>query len=292
MRVTSPAPRHETADWLLLVVPGVIWGASFLFIAEGLEAIGPNGLTFVRILVGFLTLGAVPSARAAIPRSALPQIALLAVVWMAFPLSMFPFAEQRVSSAMAGMLNGAVPLSTAIVASVLARRWPTRGVALGLAVGLTGTVLVAWPTMGEGQNSATGVILVLLAVASYGFALNVARPLQLKYGALPVIWRAQAVALLLTAPLGVGDAIGAHWSLVPALSLLALGALGTGAAFVIAAVAAGRFGATAASATAFLMPTVAVALGVVVRDESVAWLSMVGCGVCILGAWIIRRASA
>jgi hypothetical protein len=54
--VSTPAPT----DWLLLVVPGLIWGASFLFIAEGLRSIGPNGLTFLRILVGFCTLALVP----------------------------------------------------------------------------------------------------------------------------------------------------------------------------------------------------------------------------------------
>jgi hypothetical protein len=60
-------PRTTAADWCLLVVPGVIWGASFLFIAEGLRAIGPNGVTFVRILVGFATLAFLPSARRAVP---------------------------------------------------------------------------------------------------------------------------------------------------------------------------------------------------------------------------------
>ena len=120
--------RTPAGDWLLLVVPGLIWGASFLFIAEGLRAIGPNGVTFVRILIGFATLACLPAARRAVPRDRLGRASrLLSVVWMAFPLSMFPFAEQRVSSALTGMLNGAKPLFTAIVAAFLARRAPSRG---------------------------------------------------------------------------------------------------------------------------------------------------------------------
>ena len=50
-------------DPLLLILPGIIWGASFLFIAEGLEAVSPSGVAFARILVGFLTLSLVPAVR-------------------------------------------------------------------------------------------------------------------------------------------------------------------------------------------------------------------------------------
>jgi drug/metabolite transporter (DMT)-like permease len=107
-------------DWILLIVPGVIWGASFLFIAEGLEAMGPNGVTFTRILVGFLTLALFRGSRRQVSRDDWLGIALVGVLWMAFPLSMFPFAEQHVSSALTGMLNGAVPLFTAIVAAGIA----------------------------------------------------------------------------------------------------------------------------------------------------------------------------
>jgi len=286
-------PSHErttTIDWLLLVVPGLIWGASFLFIAEGLRAIGPNGLTFARILVGFVTLGLIPSARGPVARSDWPGIALLGVLWLAFPLSMFPFAEQRVSSALTGMLNGANPLFTAIVAAGLTRRAPSRAVAAGLGVGLAGTALVAWPALGEGRSSVDGVLLILTAVLCYGFALNLARPLQRRNGALPVIWRAQAVALALTAPLGLPELIAARWTAGPLLSLLALGALGTGIAYLLVSVAAGRVGATRASATTFLIPAVALLLGVVVRGEHVALLSVAGGVVCVAGAWLIRRA--
>lgn len=289
--VASPVPsRRDAADWLFLVVPGVIWGASFLFIAQGLESIGPAGVTFVRILVGFVTLAMIPAARRAVPAAEWPALALLGVVWMAFPLSMFPFAEQRVSSALTGMLNGATPLFVAIVAAVMARRAPSPAVMAGLAVGIAGTALIAWPTFGEDRSSVDGVLMIMAAIVSYGFALNLARPLQVKHGALPVVWRALAVAVVLTAPLGLPDVLAARWTTTAALALLALGALGTGIAYVLVTMAAGRMGATRASATIFLIPAVALALGIAVRGEQVAALSMVGGAVCVAGAWLIRRA--
>ena len=277
-------------DWILLIVPGVIWGASFLFIAEGLEAMGPNGVTFTRILVGFVTLAFFPGSRRAIQRADWLGTAGVGVLWMAFPLSMFPYAEQHVSSALTGMLNGAVPLFTAIVAAGLARRWPSRGIVGGIAVGLLGGVLMGLPTLGQGRSTALGVLLILAALVSYGFAINVARPVQQRNGALPVIWRAQAIALVLTAPLGLPEVLRAHWSPAPLFSLLALGALGTGVAYVLTVMAAGRVGATKASATAFLIPPVALLLGVLVRGEHVAALSVVGGVVCLAGAWLMRRA--
>ena len=277
-------------DWILLIVPGVIWGASFLFIAEGLEVMGPNGVTFTRILVGFLTLALFPGSRRRVSRDDWLGIALVGVLWMAFPLSMFPFAEQRVSSALTGMLNGAVPLFTAIVAAGIARRWPSRSIVVGVAVGLAGGVLMALPTVGQGRSTTVGVLLVLAALVSYGFALNVARPVQQRQGALPVIWRAQLVALVLTGPLGLPEVLGARWSLRPVLCLLALGALGTGLAYVLTVMAAGRVGATKASATAFLIPPVALLLGVLVRGERVAGLSVLGGVVCLAGAWLMRKA--
>src|SRR3982074_2951124 len=141
--------------WTLVVVPGLIWGASFLFIAEGLEAVAPMGVTFVRIAIGFVTLSFVPSARRPIVRGDRLKAALLGILWPAFPLSMFPCAEQHVSSALAGMLNGATPLFAALVASVLARRSPSRRVAAGLAIGFAGAVLIALPGL-SGSTTANG----------------------------------------------------------------------------------------------------------------------------------------
>ena len=163
-------------DWLLIVLPGVIWGASFLFIAEGLTAVAPDGVTFIRILIGFLTLSLVPGARKPIVRSDWKGVAALGLLWFAFPMSMFPHAEQWISSALTGMLNGTVPLFATAVAAVLQRRWPPSMVAVGIAAGLFGGVLMAWSGLGAGGNSALGIVLVIAACISYGFAVNLARP--------------------------------------------------------------------------------------------------------------------
>ncbi len=287
---SSTASLAESSDWLLLVLPGLIFGASPFFIAEGMRAVGPNGVTFVRILIGFATLSLVPAARKPVMRSDWAGIAGLGVLWLAFPLSMFPFAEQHVSSALTGMLNGANPLFTAIVAAAIARRAPARLILVGVAVGMAGTLLMALPTIGEGHSSATGVGMIMTAVVSFGFALNIARPLQQRNGALPVIWRTQMVALVFTAPLGLPDMLSARWRPGPVAALLALGALGTGAAHVVMSVAAGRFGAARASGTTFLIPAVALVLGVVVRGERVALLSVAGSVMCVGGAWLMGRA--
>jgi len=204
---------------------------------------------------------------------------------------MFPFAEQHVSSALTGMLNGATPLFAAAVASLVARRLPPRSVAVGLAVGFVGAVIIALPGIADGQtrsDQTTGVLLIIAALLSYGVAINLARPLQQRNGALPIVWRALAVGVLLTAPFGVPAVLRAHWSAASLGSLVALGMFGTGIAYVLTATAAGRLGATRASSTTFLIPVVSLVLGVVVRHERVAALSIVGAAVCLTGAWLIR----
>jgi hypothetical protein len=101
-RATGAELRSGAADWVILSLPGLIWGASYLFIADALGAIGPGGVTFVRLAVGFLTLLCFPSARKPVLRSDWLKILALGAFWMAFPLSMFPFAERYVSSALTG----------------------------------------------------------------------------------------------------------------------------------------------------------------------------------------------
>jgi drug/metabolite transporter (DMT)-like permease len=188
------------------------------------------------------------------------------------------------------MLNGAVPLFAALVGALRERRLPSLATARGLLLGLLGAVLVAWPALHAGAAEVMGIVCILAALVCYGIAVHLARPLQQRHGALPVIARALAVAAVLTAPRGVAQLAVAHWTAPALLSLLALGALGTGVAFALLATAVGRLGATRASATAFLIPGVALLLGVLVRHERVDAVAVAGAALSLLGVWMLRRA--
>lgn len=287
----TPATVHtmRPVDWLLLATPGLLWGTSFFFIAEGLEAFPAALITPMRVAVGFAVLACFPGSRRPIPRADLPKILLLGVVWMALPLTMFPYAEQHVSSSVTGMLNGATPLFVAAVATIIARRLPPPAQLVGLLVGTVGTVLIALPSLGNGASSTFGIAQIILALMCYGVSLNLAAPLQQRHGALPVLWRAQAVAVVLTAPLGLTHLDEVRFAWWPFIAVVLLGILGTAVAYVVAATNAGRLGSTRASVTTYLIPIVALLLGALIRDEEVAALAVVGCAVALFGAWLAGR---
>ncbi len=279
------------ADWGLVATAVLIWGSSFLLIAEGLESLSPGMVTWLRIAFGWLALGTLPAARRTrIAAEDRTRLLLVGVVWLAVPMTIFPVAEQWVSSSVTGMLNGALPLFSAGIAAILLQRLPGVRQRWGIAIGFMGIVAIALPTIEGGSRTALGVSLVIVAMMSYGVAGNLVVPLQQRYGSLAVIWRAQSVALVLTAPYAVTGLGDSRFEWQPVGAVVVLGAFGTGFAFVAAGDLMGRVGATRGSIIAYLIPVVALVLGVLLRDEHVAALAIAGLGLVLAGAWLTSRA--
>jgi drug/metabolite transporter (DMT)-like permease len=277
-------------DWARFVSIGIIWGASFLFIEVGLEAFHPGLVTWMRVGFGALFMAALPRARSArIERVDRPRIVLLSVVWVAIPLTLFPIAQQWIDSAVAGMLNGAVPIFTAIIASILLQHLPGRLQMLGLAVGFAGIVAIALPSAESGQTAALGVALVLVATICYGFATNIVTPLQQAYGSIPVMARMLWLGMILLAPYGIYGLLRSGFAWPSLLAMAALGLLGTGLAYILMGGLAGSVGPTRASFITYLVPVVALILGIFLRDEIVAPVAIFGSLLVIAGAILASR---
>lgn len=289
---TARGTRAEAfglTEWGLLVGVALMWGSSFLWIEVGLESLRPGLVTLSRIALGAAALALVPRSRRPIRGEDWPRVALLGAVWTAVPFVLFPLAQQWIDSSTAGMINGAMPLFTAVVASLLLRSLPGARQAVGLVVGFTGVVLVTLSAAGGGSSTALGVGLVLCAVALYGLAANLAVPLQQRYGALPVVFRVQAVALALVLPFGLASVPGSRLALDGALAMAVLGFLSTGLAFVFMATLVGRAGATRGAVAIYFVPVVATVLGVAFRDETVSAPALVGVGLIVAGAYLTSR---
>jgi len=278
-------------EWGLLTGVALIWGSSFVLIAYALESFSPGLISFGRLFLGFVALGLFPAARAPVTRSDWPTIALLGVVWMAVPFILFPLAQQWISSALTGMLNGAMPLFSALFAALLLKRLPRRTQAVGLLVGFMGIILLTLPGA-ESASSALGITLVLSAVMLYGLAVNLAVPLQQKYGGLPVLLRALAVASVLTLPLGLWSINSSEWSWSAAAAVAVLGVFGTGVAFVMMTALVGRAGATRGAVAVYFIPIVAIVLGVTVRGDVVTAVALVGVALILVGAYLTSRREA
>ncbi len=222
-------------------------------------------------------------------REDLGTIAFLGVIWMGIPLILFPVAQQWIDSSVAGMVNGAMPLTTAAWSALLLRRLPGRKQLVGLAMGFAGIVAISYPEVRDSSATTLGVALVFLAIVLYGLAANVAVPLQQRYGSLPVLLRAQLAALVVVVPFGLWSLPGSEWSLGPALAMLPLGVLGTALAFVLMATLVGRVGGPRGSVAIYFVPIVAIALGVLVRGEPIAPLAILGTGLVLAGAWTASR---
>ena len=276
-------------DWAALAGTALMWGSSFIWIEEAIESLEPALITFIRIALGLATVAVFPRSRASVDRSDLPAMALLGLVWMALPFLLFPIAQQWIDSSLAGMINGGVPIFAAGVAALVARGLPPARQLWGIAIGFAGIVVVGLPVLGESQATLAGVGLVLLATALYGIAINIAAPLQRRYGSLPVLLRTQLFALAFTLVPGLLALDGSRFEATGALSLLPLGCLGTGFAFVCMATLIGRVGPSRASVTIYFVPLVAIALGAIVRDETIEPLSLVGTAMVLLGAFWVSR---
>ncbi len=280
-------------DWGLFLGLALIWGASFLFMAIGLDAFHPGLVTWLRVGFGALTISLLPQARKTrVEREDLTKVRLLGLIWVAIPFTLFPIAQQWIDSAVAGMLNGATPVFTALLATILLRVLPGKLQIVGLFIGFAGIVAIALPSAESGTTAAIGVALVLVATVCYAIALNMVIPVAQKYGSLPVMARVLGTATLLVTPFGIYGLAQSSFTWPAFTATLAVGVLGTGIAFYMMGALVGSVGATRSAFLTYVIPVVALTLGVIFRGEVVAPLAIVGVVLVIGGALVASRREA
>ncbi len=276
-----------------------MWGSSFLWIKIALRGFSPVQITFVRLALGVAVLAPVALSRGLrLPNGwrTWGHLAVAALFANAIPYALFGLGEQTVGSNVAGALNATTPLWTLVLA-VLTRT--ERGLAgrrvLGIGLGFAGTMLIFSPWRSVTGIASWGGVACLAAAASYGISYNYMGRFLTGRGLSPLLLSASQLAAataLLAAALPIGGRNLPVWRVEAVVSLLILGVLGTGAAYVLNYRLIAEEGPTAASTVTYLLPVVAVLLGWTILREPVT-VGMAAGMFLVLGgvAFTQRRAS-
>lgn len=273
------------------------WGTSFLWIKVALEEIGPLTIVAYRMIFGVATAWLITRAQKqpfTIRGRALLYTIALGVVNTAIPFTLITWAETRIDSGLAGILNGTMPLFTISIAHFFLPddRFSLPKTA-GLAAGFAGLILLLSRDIGPQvlTGSLLGQLAVMLAAICYA-AANVFTRLKLR-GQHPIHTTAVSltsslVVLWIIAPLAESPIALPHHPMTW-LACAWMGILGSALAYQAYFYLINSWGSTRTAAVTYIFPVWAVVLGVIFLGEHPGWQLFVGGGLVIGGIVLVNK---
>ncbi|MDQ2749510.1 MAG: EamA family transporter [Actinomycetota bacterium] len=292
---TAPDAGTRSADrtgWAALLVVWLVWGSTYLAIRVGVRTMPPFTLAAIRYLVAgaiMLPLGwfSGTAEQRVTDRPGKRQWAAMLLLGAMLPAAgngVVSWAEVTLSSGIAALLIGTVPIWMVLADGVLSRKMPGLARWLALGVGLAGVVVLSGG--GSGPVAAFAIVAALLAAVSWGVgsALQTRLPVPKR----PLLMSGMELlcgGLVLTVvAAGRGELTFAldHVSAESWWALLYLIGPGSLLAMTCYVYALDRLPATTVSTYAFVNPVVAVLLGLVILGEHITTGQAVGGGLVVM----------
>ena len=267
---------------VLLLTLASIWGASFLFIKLGVDEVEPAVVVLGRLVVGVAVLVPVVLLRGAIPdlRAMWIPCVVLGALNNAVPYWLIAFAETRIDSGLAAVIQAAAPILTVVLATRIDPSQRVRGLRLvGVAVGFVGVALLVGVQEG---SQLVGALAVLGTATCYAVSVLYAGRAVRSFPPLEVAIGQLGVGMLLALPFGLAQLPSEAPPAKAVAAIVALGALSTGVAYLLYFTLIARAGASRAILVTYLVPAFALVYGTVFLDEPVTLSALAGL-VLILG---------
>jgi drug/metabolite transporter (DMT)-like permease len=285
----------DRRSWTLLGVLASVWGASYLFIKIGLEDFSPAMVVFLRTFLAALVLAPLALHRGAMRglRPLLWPIVVLAAIQVATPFLLISWGEEEISSSLAGILVASAPILTALLAVFIDQeeRASVAG-GFGIGIGIVGVALLLGVDVGGDSAALVGGLAVVLASLGYAIGGFYLKARFRETQPIGVVTATMFASAALTLPVALasfpGDVPGAG----SIAAMAALGAGGTGLAFVIYYTLIADVGPAKAAIVAYIAPVFAVLYGVAFRDESFTLGTLFGMALILGGSWIAAQARA
>ena len=276
--------------WILFASLGLIWGLPYLTIKVGVTSLSTPMVVFGRLAIGAAILLPIAIATRQLGRLAghWKWVIAFAVVEMTFTWWALTWAEERISSSLAGLFIATVPLVTALLARRLGMDDRLTGTRLvGLAVGFLGVGALVGLDVSGGDLVSVAALIITVIGYSVG-PIIVDRRLQ-GVPSLAVIAVSLTINAVVYAPFAwftrpTEPVPASAWAAV-----LLLGALCTAAAFLIFFALIAEVGPSRTTLITYVNPAVAVVLGIAVLGEPFTLGIAIGFPLVLLGSWLATR---
>ena len=277
-----------------LLLLAFIWGWSFLLIKVAVRGMTPETVAGLRVVLGAVVLTVICRTRGVrLPRDrqAWRHFTVMAVVYSAVPFTLLAWGEQRIPSALASVGNSTTAIWTALLAALFLGDRFRRVQLIGLLLGLAGVGVAAGLRMSDlTQSSTVGTLAAVAAAACYGIGYIYARhhigqydPLVAATGQLLA-----GAAFMLPVVVGSSWASGIHLTPTRVIAIVILGTISTGLAYAVNYALIISVGATRASLVTYLVPVVAVTVGIAFLNEPFTWRLIIGGVFTVMGVALVQ----
>lgn len=279
---------------------GIIWGTNFIFMRQASEWISPVQIVFLRVLCGFVPIAVMAWMQKAVRREHLKYTGhFLVMALLATVIYYWAFASgtSLLLSGVSGVLSGAIPLFSFIVAAIFLRQEKITVMRLcGLMLGFAGVILIAkpWQVSGESISLAGGGYMILGSLSvgiSFVYAKKFLADKQIAPLALTTYQIGLALVILACITPFTGITAIAQDSTASLGLIIGLGLLGTGVAYLTYYYLILNLGAVVASSVTYIPPVVALIVGFLAANEQLGVTEILSMVLIMSGVFLLQRPS-
>lgn len=279
---------------------GIIWGTNFIFMRQASEWISPVQIVFLRVLCGFVPIAVMAWMQKAVRRGHLKYTGhFLVMALLATVIYYWAFASgtSLLLSGVSGVLSGAIPLFSFIVAAIFLRQEKITVMRLcGLMLGFAGVVLIVKPWQVSGESiSLAGVGYMILGSLSVGISFVYAKKFLADKQIAPLALTTYQIGLALVILACITPFTGitaiAQDSTASLGLIIGLGLLGTGVAYLTYYYLILNLGAVVASSVTYIPPVVALIVGFLAANEQPGVTEILSMVLIMSGVFLLQRPS-
>jgi drug/metabolite transporter (DMT)-like permease len=291
--------RPTRSDIALLFILGIMWGTSYAFIKLGIETLPTFTLIATRLAIGLgLLVAVVLATRTPIPRDprTYAHLFVMAIINIVIPFTLITTAERSVDSAIAAILNGAVPLIVIVLAALVFHDEPiTLNRLAGVLIGYVGVIVLVAPGLANasiGGSAVSGELALLGSTIAYAIGAVYARRTLRNRGLPPVVPAVFQVAFALVVVAALAftqeEPLAVGWTGDAIIAVVWLGLLGSGLAYLVQFRLLSRIGATGTSQLAYVLPVVGIVSGAVMFGERIDAVVLAGTALVLGGVGLVN----